>query len=129
MKDTIERDAGQGNRKKDTPVMIITTCKDEQEAERMARTLLDHRLIGCANLLPIRSLYRWEGKVEDEDEVMLILKSISAQYDRIAAAIKRLHSYTTPLIESVRIEEMDRTYRSWLESCLGADDQGDQEEP
>lgn len=100
------------------PIIMLTTCASQEEAKKISRTLLEKRLIGCANMMPIASMYWWKGKITDEDEVLLIMKTIKEKHDPVSDAIKELHSYGIPLIESVEIEKMDSRYLEWLKGCL-----------
>ncbi len=63
--------------------LVYITCKDEEEAVRISKHLLNKRLIACSNMHPIRSMYWWKGKIEDENEVAIIAKTLGKNYDKI----------------------------------------------
>lgn len=77
-------------------VLALTTEADEGKAEALARALLDRRLVACVSLRPVRSLYRWQGQVEEGLEVELLLKTTPERVAALEAAVQELHSYDTP---------------------------------
>ncbi|MFN6132278.1 MAG: divalent-cation tolerance protein CutA [Synechococcaceae cyanobacterium] len=78
-------------------ICVITTEADAARAEQLARTLVERRLAGCVSLLPLRSLYIWEGNLEHSDEVQLLIKTIPSQLEALKQAVLDLHSYVTPM--------------------------------
>ncbi|MEB3184970.1 MAG: divalent-cation tolerance protein CutA [Cyanobacteriota bacterium] len=77
-------------------VLAITTEADENRAIALARALLERHLVACVNLRPLRSLYRWQGRIEDSQEVELLLKTTPERLAELEAAVHELHSYDTP---------------------------------
>ncbi len=77
-------------------VLALTTAASEEKAEALARALLERRLVACVSLRPVRSLYRWQGQIENGAEVELLLKTTPAQLPALEAAVHELHSYDTP---------------------------------
>ena len=78
-------------------IIVLTTVASEDEAVRLVRTLLDRRLVACGTLLPgARSMYRWQGKVADEREVVVLLKTRSARLESLQNAFGDLHPYKVP---------------------------------
>lgn len=99
------------------PVVIYITAPKEEEAARIARSLVEERLAGCVNIIRgVRSIYSWEGKVEDEAEVLMIAKSRRSLFDQLAKRVKELHSYTVPEIIAVPVTEGSEDYLKWLGS-------------
>jgi periplasmic divalent cation tolerance protein len=95
---------------------VFVTCGSEEEALKIARALVDEKLAACANLVsPIRSIYRWEGKVWDEKEWLLILKSQRGKYQELEERVKALHSYSVPEIIALPITEGSSSYLRWIE--------------
>ena len=94
---------------------LYVTAPDAAVAERIAETLVDERLAACVNLLPdMRSIYRWEGKVERAEEIVMVVKTAT---DRVAAAslrIRELHPYTTPCIVALPIATGNADYLAWI---------------
>ncbi len=76
--------------------LVLTTEADRERAESLARELLERGLVACVNLRPLRSLYRWQGRIEDSQEVELLLKTTPERLAELEAAVHELHSYDTP---------------------------------
>lgn len=96
-------------------VSVYVTCPNEDVAERIARDLLDQRLVACANILPtVRSLYRWEGRIEDAREVAMFMKTRRAHVPRIEAAVRVLHPYKTPCIVAFDLAGGHGAYLEWV---------------
>ncbi len=95
-------------------LIVLTTCPDAASAETLARLLLEERLVACAQLEPIRSLYRWEGKLCDDAEVRLVLKTRRCLLEPLEATLRAHHPYTTPQILALPVESGGADYLSWL---------------
>lgn len=96
-------------------VFFITTASIE-EGERIARSLLEERLAACLNLVPaIRSFFWWEGKVQEEGEVLLIGKGRADLFPKVQALVRALHSYTVPEIIAIPITSGLPDYLSWID--------------
>ena len=96
-------------------IVVLTTVANEEEAVQLVRTLLDRRLIACGTLLPAaRSLYRWEDKVADEREVMIVLKTRSAALASLEVAFHELHPYRVPELLAIPVHAGLETYLSWI---------------
>lgn len=94
---------------------VYVTAADEAQAAVLATTLLERRLIACANLLPgMRSLYRWGDRVQDEPEVAMLLKTSTERVDAVIAAIEELHPYDTPCAVVWPIEAGSAPYLRWV---------------
>jgi periplasmic divalent cation tolerance protein len=103
-------------------VVVLTTVTNEDEAVALVRGLLDRRLIACGTLLPAaRSFYRWEGKVADEQEVMILLKTRSASVGRLEKAFEELHPYKLPELLVLPVTAGLVRYLDWIsdETSLG----------
>jgi len=97
------------------PIVVLVTCGSEEEALKIANALVEERLAACANLVsPIRSLYRWEGKIWDEKEWLLILKTQKHRFEELEKKVKSLHSYSVPEIISLPIAEASSAYLNWI---------------
>jgi len=102
-------------------VFVYTTYPSVVEAERAGRTLVERRLAACVNILPgMVSLYWWQGAIERGDEVVMIIKTRASLAENVRAAVKELHSYTTPAILVIPIETVDPDYHAWLLSETAA---------
>lgn len=96
-------------------IIIYVTAPDAQEAKKIAKILLEDRLVACANILPPhQSLYRWEGAVQDETEVVMILKSRADLFDKIEEKIKMHHSYDVPCIVSWPVGQGHGPFLEWV---------------
>ena len=90
-----------------------------EEAERIARALIESEAAACVNLVPgARSLYRWQGKIESASEVLLVIKTEFAQIARVQELIGRLHSYAIPELLVLEISGASGAYREWITGSL-----------
>jgi periplasmic divalent cation tolerance protein len=96
-------------------VLVYTTYPTLVEAERAGRALVEQRLAACVNILPgMISHYWWQGAVERGEEAVMVIKTRAALADRVAAAVKTMHSYSTPAILVLPVEHVDPAYQNWL---------------
>ncbi|HKO05663.1 MAG TPA: divalent-cation tolerance protein CutA [Candidatus Acidoferrales bacterium] len=100
--------------------VVLVTCGSEEEASRIARSLVGERLAACVNIFdsPVRSVYRWKGRIETAMEHLLVIKTRRARMRALEAAVKRLHSYQTPEIIALPVAEGSRAYLAWLDECV-----------
>ena len=99
--------------------MVFTTFANAEDAARVVRVLVEERLIACGNLLPgARSLYRWEGKIQDQPEVVVLMKTRKQDWTALISRLHELHPYQTPECVAVRIAAGAPAYMAWLESAL-----------
>jgi periplasmic divalent cation tolerance protein len=101
--------------------VVLVTCGSKDEADRIASALVAARLAACVNILqaPVRSIYRWRGKVESAAEHLLIIKTSQQQFAAVERAVKRLHSYDVPEVIALPIAAGSQQYLSWLADCIG----------
>ena len=96
-------------------VFVYTTYPSIVEAESAGRTLVERRLCACVNILPAMvSFYWWQGALERGDEVVMIIKTRASLAEAVRAAVKELHSYTTPAVLVIPLEAVDPDYHAWL---------------
>ena len=96
-------------------VFVYTTYPSAVEAEAAGRALLERRLAACVNILPgMVSLYWWEGKIDRGDEVVMIIKTRAGLAEAVRAAVRQMHTYTTPAILVLPIESVDPDYHAWI---------------
>ena len=98
-------------------IFIYVTTTDEKEAKKLARHLLNKKLIACANIFPIRSMFRWDGKIQDVPEGVMILKTMKKNYAQIKKEITALHSYTITCITQLSVKP-NKEYAAWLRQQL-----------
>lgn len=98
-----------------TPILILWTCKDLEEARRMAKILLEKRLIACASMIsPVESLFRWEGTIEEAKECKVFLKTGALHFEAVKEIILSHSSYQIPEILEITIERGNPSYLEWL---------------
>ena len=94
-------------------VFVYSTNPSKDEAKRIARHLLDKKLIGCANIFEVAALYPWEGKLVDENEVVLIAKTTDDMFEATKQEIEKIHPFSVPCIVKIPVSAND-TYAAWL---------------
>ncbi|NOY43367.1 MAG: divalent-cation tolerance protein CutA [Planctomycetes bacterium] len=100
-------------------VQIATTSATEQQAEQIAQALVDERLAACVQILgPIRSIYRWQEKVEQAAEWLCVAKTRRSLFGDVEAKIRDLHSYECPEIVATPIVDGSKAYLDWLDNQL-----------
>src|SRR5262249_37885876 len=96
-------------------LMVLVTAPNREAASRIAEAVVGSRLAACVNILGgIESIYRWEGKINRDSEILLIIKTTDERYAELEAQIKSLHSYTTPEVLAIRVERGSEAYLRWL---------------
>jgi periplasmic divalent cation tolerance protein len=101
-------------------VSVYAIFANAEEAESIGRQVVEERLAACINIFsPVRSIYRWKGKVETADEVAAILKTHHWNADALIARIAALHSYEVPCIVTWPIDKVLASYADWVESSVG----------
>ena len=103
-------------------LLVLSTFGTADEARRVSRTLVEERLVACANILPaIESIYRWKGDVETSAETMVFFKTVTDNYPQLETRLRELHSYEVPEIVAFPLETGLPAYWRWVdESCLPA---------
>jgi periplasmic divalent cation tolerance protein len=99
--------------------VVLVTTASETEAENLAIALLNDRLAACVSIYPIRSIYRWQGQIENEREWQLTIKADLKQFEQLSAKIQELHTYAVPEIIALPIVAGSQTYLDWLASHTG----------
>lgn len=99
--------------------VILTTSGSEEEAGKIAQYLVENRLAACVNIVAqVKSIYRWEGKIESAWEWLLIVKTTAANFPRVRDAIRGLHSYDVPECIMLPIEDGSTSYLHWIEDSV-----------
>lgn len=93
--------------------LIYITNSTEKEAKSIAIYLLEKRLVACINIFPIKSLYRWKGKVISKKEFVLIAKAPGRNFDKIKREVKKIHSYSIPCVIKISADA-NKEYLSWI---------------
>ena len=96
-------------------LLVFTTLPTADKAAEIAKLLVDEKLVACANLLPaVRSIYRWQGKMHDENEVLVLLKTRAEQLERLKLRLLEIHPYELPEMLAVPVESGYQPYLDWL---------------
>ena len=101
-------------------IVIFITAPGEEEAANIAKALVSERLAACVNIIGgMRSIYRWKGKLEDEREALMIVKTREELFDAVNKSVKRHHSYSVPEVIAVPIVKGSEDYLKWLHEVTG----------
>lgn len=101
-----------------TPNLLYLTCADQAEADKIAQSLLEKRLVVCVKKMPVKSDFLWQGKIDHGSEILLIMDSSEELFDQVEQEVKRLHSYDTPNLVSVLISRSSAGIPEWLQQEL-----------
>jgi periplasmic divalent cation tolerance protein len=103
------------------PLLVLTNLPDRAAAESLADALITEQLAACVNILaPCRSVYRWQGSVQHDEEHPMLIKTTEERYAALEQAIRTRHPYELPEIVAVRIERGLAAYLEWLAAETGA---------
>ena len=96
-------------------IVVLCTCADPAEADRIASAVVEGRFAACVNVLPpVRSVFRWEGNVETASEILLLIKTTAPRFPALRDAIRQIHSYDTPEIIALPIVQGSEEYLGWI---------------
>ena len=102
-------------------LIIFVTAPNEDEARRIAETVVNERLAACVNIINgVESIYRWQGEVARDRELLLVIKTTADRYLELERRVKELHSYTTPEVIAFRIERGSASYLDWIHDSTSA---------
>ena len=100
-------------------IVVLSTCDSEDQARQIARRLVEKRLAACVNVAPrIRSIYRWQGKIEEVTEHLLLIKSRRGLFEQLRDELQRIHSYEVPEVVALPVEDGAEAYLNWLDQEL-----------
>lgn len=103
-------------------IVVFSTCGSEQEARKVARGLVEKRLAACVSVTPgIRSIYHWQGAIEEESEHLLVIKSRRDLFGRLRAELEKLHSYDVPEVIALPVVDGSEAYLGWMDQELETD--------
>ena len=96
-------------------IQVVTTISGKRGAEKIAKALINKRLAACVQIAgPIKSIYRWKGKIETAKEWVCVIKTRKNLYEKVEAAIKKIHPYEVPEIIAVPIAAANKDYLKWI---------------
>jgi periplasmic divalent cation tolerance protein len=102
-------------------IVVFSTASSAEEAGKIARGLVDERLAACVSVVPgLQSYYRWQGKVEDSAEFLLVIKSTRKRFEALRTLLEKLHSYDVPEVIAMPIVDGAPNYLNWMDTELGA---------
>lgn len=102
-------------------IVVFSTAASADEAEAIARRLVEERLAACVNVVTgVRSFYRWKDQIENSPEWLLVIKSSRGRFEALLAALEKLHSYEVPEVIALPVVEGAANYLNWMEGELGA---------
>jgi periplasmic divalent cation tolerance protein len=100
-------------------LLVLTTAGSEMEAQKLAQAMVERCLAACVNIVPrIQSVYRWEGRVEQAEEYLLLIKTAKSREEEVCAAIRELHSYDLPECIAIPIDTGSADYLKWLSDSV-----------
>ncbi|MEO7970709.1 MAG: divalent-cation tolerance protein CutA [bacterium] len=103
----------------DQPIAVFITAPDKEEASRLADLLVARKLAACVQILPaMESVYRYQGKIERQPEVLLIAKTLAAKFAELEREVRAVHSYETPEIVALPLTALSEPYLEWLNACV-----------
>ena len=101
-------------------IVVLSTCDSETKAVELARSLVEQKVAACVNIVPgVISIYRWQGKVENAAEWVLVIKSRRDLFDKLREAIARTHSYEVPEVIALPVVDGSEAYLGWMDRELG----------
>lgn len=107
------------------PCIVLTTCSNQEQAERIARHLLQHRVAACVNLIPgVVSWYWWEGSMTADSELMLVIKTVEDRIDELQRELLKIHSYQVPELVILPISGGNQPYLEWVRAETRRGDEG-----
>lgn len=99
--------------------IVLCTCPNNQVAHQLASRLVEDKLAACVNIISgVKSIYRWQGKIETDDEVQLVIKSKKQLFNPLADKINLLHPYDVTEVIALDIQQGNQAYLTWLEDSL-----------
>ena len=103
-------------------VELVLACGSWQEAQQIADVLLKKRLVACVEFIEIKSKYRWEGKLEETEEIKLVMESVATNFNLVEAEVAKFHSYDTFVLRQIPLTNLSSKARVWLQEEINAKD-------
>jgi periplasmic divalent cation tolerance protein len=101
-------------------IVVLSTCAEQEDAERLARVLVERGLAACVSVVPgVRSFYRWKGKIDSTGEFLLIIKSSREMFPALRAEVEKSHPYEVPELLALPVVAGTENYLAWLQGNLG----------
>jgi len=98
-------------------IVILVTAMNVEEANTISKKLVEDKLVACVNILDqVKSIFRWEGKIDEAQEVLMIMKSRKALFEKIVKVVKSLHSYSVPEVIALPVIDGNKDYLDWIKN-------------
>ena len=97
-------------------IFVYVTTSSENESKKIAKNVINKNLAACANYFPIKSMYKWKGKLMNDKEFVLILKTVNSKFVKLKKEVERIHSYDIPCITKIKVEPNEK-YGDWLKKA------------
>jgi len=102
----------------DDYIMVLTTCNSSETSSLIAEALISNKIAACVNIIKgVESVYQWQGKIEHDKEILLIIKTRESLFSQVEQSIQELHSYELPEIIAVPIMTGEKNYLNWIQSA------------
>jgi periplasmic divalent cation tolerance protein len=98
--------------------VVLVTAASQAEATAIATMLIEEKLAACVNVFPVQSIYQWQGRIQQESEFQLIIKTNLAKFSELSSRIQEIHSYEVPEIIALPIVSGSESYLAWLSDVL-----------
>lgn len=96
-------------------LVVLVTATSTAQARRIARRLLQGKLAACVNMVPIESMFLWKGEIQEEEEVLMVIKTRAEAFDDLMNAVKAMHTYDTPEVIGIPVVLGSREYLKWID--------------
>ncbi len=100
---------------------LVFVTASEEDGQKIARVLVEKKLAACVNITPIRSIYRWKGKIEEDKEQLLIIKTKHSRIEELKKVVKEIHSYEVPECIVISIEDGLIDYLNWIDETISGE--------
>lgn len=95
--------------------VVLSTAPDTEAAKSIARTLVEERIVACVNIVSgVHSVYRWQGKIEESGEVLLVMKTVQDRLSALVSRVKELHPYSVPEVLALPVDAALPAYAAWV---------------
>ena len=100
-------------------IVVLCTCASMDEAQRLARALVEKRLAACVNIVSgIRSIYQWQGAITEDEEALLLIKTSRPLMEELRNELERMHSYEVPEVIALSVVDGSERYLAWMNGEL-----------
>lgn len=98
--------------------VLLLTCTDTKEADKIVNSLLKKKLIVCAKKTPVSSSFLWKNKIDASNEILLVMDSVIENFEKINSEVKKLHSYKTFVLTSIKVDKTTKEVKDWINKEL-----------